>query len=158
MPATGAKPFSIRQLCDSMHKVTRGFMAISQGSQLPAVTRSFSSVSRPPQPAPLAAGLPPEPSALSAKTASKLTGGMHRGEAQWPRLFFRQYGARAVKPKFHRKPHRQVTPSLLCSPTLTAMRGAFVVQLGPETRRTKGQFEGWVEEVDSGEELRFHSG
>jgi len=38
------------------------------------------------------------------------------------------------------------------------MRGAFVVQLGPETRPTKGQFEGWVEEVDSGEELRFRSG
>ncbi len=31
------------------------------------------------------------------------------------------------------------------------MRGAFVVQLGPETRPTEGQFEGWVEEVDSGQ-------
>src|SRR5260370_14171665 len=38
------------------------------------------------------------------------------------------------------------------------MRGAFVVQLGPETRPTEGQFEGWVEEVDSGPELRFRSG
>lgn len=38
------------------------------------------------------------------------------------------------------------------------MRGAFVVQLGPETRPTEGQFEGWVEEVDSGTELRFRSG
>jgi hypothetical protein len=37
------------------------------------------------------------------------------------------------------------------------MRGAFVVQLGPKTRPTEGQFEGWVEEVDSGKELRFHS-
>ncbi len=37
------------------------------------------------------------------------------------------------------------------------MRGAFVVQLGPETRPTEGQFEGWVEEVDSGTELRFRS-
>ena len=35
------------------------------------------------------------------------------------------------------------------------MRGAFVVQLGPETRPTEGQFEGWVEEVDSGTELRY---
>ena len=35
------------------------------------------------------------------------------------------------------------------------MRGAFVVQLGPETRPTEGQFEGWVEEDDSGTELRF---
>ena len=38
------------------------------------------------------------------------------------------------------------------------MRGAFVVQLGPETRPMEGQFEGWVEEVDSGSELRFRSG
>ena len=38
------------------------------------------------------------------------------------------------------------------------MRGAFVVQLGPKTRPTEGQFEGWVEEVDSGVELRFRSG
>jgi hypothetical protein len=38
------------------------------------------------------------------------------------------------------------------------MRGAFVVQLGPETRPAEGQFEGWVEEVDSGTELRFGSG
>ena len=38
------------------------------------------------------------------------------------------------------------------------MRGTFVVQLGPETRPTEGQFEGWVEEADSGTELRFRSG
>ena len=38
------------------------------------------------------------------------------------------------------------------------MRGAFVVQLGPETRPAEGRFEGWVEEVDSSTELRFHSG
>ena len=38
------------------------------------------------------------------------------------------------------------------------MRGAFVVQLGPETRPTEGQFEGWVEEVDSYTQLRFRSG
>jgi hypothetical protein len=37
------------------------------------------------------------------------------------------------------------------------MRGAFVVQLGPETRPTDGQFEGWVEEVDSCTQLRFRS-
>jgi hypothetical protein len=37
------------------------------------------------------------------------------------------------------------------------MRGAFVVQLGPETRPTEGRFEGWVQEVDSGTELRFRS-
>jgi hypothetical protein len=38
------------------------------------------------------------------------------------------------------------------------MRGAFVVQLGPETRPTEDQFEGWVEEVDSYTQLRFRSG
>jgi hypothetical protein len=37
------------------------------------------------------------------------------------------------------------------------MRGAFVVQLGPETRPTEGRFEGWVQEVDSYAELRFRS-
>jgi len=37
------------------------------------------------------------------------------------------------------------------------MRGAFVVQLAPETKPTEGRFEGWVEEVDSCTELRFHS-
>jgi len=37
------------------------------------------------------------------------------------------------------------------------MRGAFVVRLGPETRPKQGLFEGWVEEVDSGNELRFRS-
>jgi len=35
------------------------------------------------------------------------------------------------------------------------MRGAFVVQLGPETKPSEGRFEGLVEEVDSGRELRF---
>jgi hypothetical protein len=39
----------------------------------------------------------------------------------------------------------------------TIMRGAFVVQLGPETKTSKGHFEGSVEEVDSGIELRFRS-
>jgi hypothetical protein len=37
------------------------------------------------------------------------------------------------------------------------MRRAFVVQLGPETRTAEGEFEGWVEEVDTCTELRFHS-
>jgi hypothetical protein len=38
------------------------------------------------------------------------------------------------------------------------MRGAFVVQLGPESQPSKGHFEGWVQEVDSCTELRFRSG
>ena len=38
------------------------------------------------------------------------------------------------------------------------MRGAFVVQLGPESLPSKGRFEGWVQEVESCTELRFRSG
>jgi hypothetical protein len=37
------------------------------------------------------------------------------------------------------------------------MRGAFVVQLGPETKPAEGRFEGWVQEVDFCTERRFHS-
>jgi len=37
------------------------------------------------------------------------------------------------------------------------MRGAFVLRLGRETEPAQGRFEGWVEEVDSGQELRFRS-
>jgi hypothetical protein len=37
------------------------------------------------------------------------------------------------------------------------MRCAFVVRLGPETKPSEGRFEGWVEEVDTGNELRFRS-
>jgi len=37
------------------------------------------------------------------------------------------------------------------------MRGAFVVQLAPQTKPSDGQFEGWVQEVDSCIELRFRS-
>lgn len=37
------------------------------------------------------------------------------------------------------------------------MRGAFVVQLGRESQPAESQFEGWVEEVDSGRQLRFRS-
>jgi hypothetical protein len=37
------------------------------------------------------------------------------------------------------------------------MRAAFVVRLGSDTKPAQNYFEGWVEEVDSGNELRFHS-
>jgi len=37
------------------------------------------------------------------------------------------------------------------------MRCAFVVRLGSETNPSEGRFEGWVEEVDTGNELRFRS-
>ena len=37
------------------------------------------------------------------------------------------------------------------------MRGAFLIRLGRQTKPAAGRFEGWVEEVDSGKELRFRS-
>jgi len=37
------------------------------------------------------------------------------------------------------------------------MQGAFIVRLGSDTKPKQGLFEGWVEEVDSCTELRFHS-
>ena len=37
------------------------------------------------------------------------------------------------------------------------MRGAFVVRLGSETDPARGHFEGCIEEVDSGKELKFQS-
>jgi hypothetical protein len=38
------------------------------------------------------------------------------------------------------------------------MRGAFIVQLGTETRPAENRFEGWVQEVDFYCEQRFRSG
>jgi len=37
------------------------------------------------------------------------------------------------------------------------MRGAFVIRLSPETQPDNNRFEGWAEEVDSGEEVKFRS-
>jgi len=37
------------------------------------------------------------------------------------------------------------------------MRQAFVVQLGSETETARRHFEGFIEEVDTGRELRFRS-
>lgn len=37
------------------------------------------------------------------------------------------------------------------------MRVAFVLQLGSDTQTARREFEGWIEEVDSGRELRFRS-
>jgi hypothetical protein len=37
------------------------------------------------------------------------------------------------------------------------MRQAFVLQLGPETDPARGHFAGFIEEVDTGRELRFRS-
>jgi len=37
------------------------------------------------------------------------------------------------------------------------MRRAFVVQLGPDTQPRLHHYDGWIEEVDTGRELRFRS-
>lgn len=37
------------------------------------------------------------------------------------------------------------------------MRGAFVLRLEPTKRTSEREFEGWIEEVDTGRELRFRS-
>jgi hypothetical protein len=37
------------------------------------------------------------------------------------------------------------------------MREAFVLRLGPQTDPLKRHFDGWIEEVDTGEEFRFRS-
>jgi hypothetical protein len=37
------------------------------------------------------------------------------------------------------------------------MRRAFVLRLGPETQPSLKSFVGWIEEVDTGRELRFGS-
>jgi hypothetical protein len=37
------------------------------------------------------------------------------------------------------------------------MRGAFIVRLDLDANPSDGVFVGWVEEVDSGKEIKFHS-
>jgi hypothetical protein len=37
------------------------------------------------------------------------------------------------------------------------MRCAFVLRLGPKTKPSEGRFEGCVEEVDTGQQLKFRS-
>jgi hypothetical protein len=37
------------------------------------------------------------------------------------------------------------------------MRCAFVLQLGPDSDPQQKRFNGWIEEVDTGRELRFRS-
>ena len=37
------------------------------------------------------------------------------------------------------------------------MRWTFVLQLGSDTQPPQRQFEGWIEKVDTGRELRFRS-
>ena len=37
------------------------------------------------------------------------------------------------------------------------MKGAFVLRLGAESQSQKRDFGGWIEEVDTGRDTRFHS-
>ena len=62
------------------------------------------------------------------------------------------------EPNLDQNDTETATPRVLLSRTFgNVMRGAFVVRLGPETKPKQGLFEGWVEEVDSCDELRFRS-
>ena len=55
------------------------------------------------------------------------------------------------------KSHPHVTFSFTWIRNLLSMRGAFVVRLAQGTNPSGGHFEGSVEEVDSGKELKFQS-
>ena len=56
--------------------------------------------------------------------------------------------------KIQRKRHTSLWEAVYA---LLIMHRAFVVRLGPNTEPSLGRLEGLVEEVDTGEELRFHS-
>jgi hypothetical protein len=58
--------------------------------------------------------------------------------------------------------HRKITerPRLaggVCLTLVQRMKRAFVIRLSPETNPAEGTFQGHVEEVDTGRELRFRS-
>jgi hypothetical protein len=56
------------------------------------------------------------------------------------------------------KDYRKSTPSHPVHPTLAhLMKRAFVIRLSPEANPGKGKFQGHIEEVDTGRELRFRS-
>ena len=106
-----------------------------------------------------------EPFASSSSVS--FTESSSEGEGIWPRLFF--FDPPVFERHCESKPqvmrHQNWTESVTGRSRLrifvrlisTIMRGAFVVQLGPETKTSEGHFEGSVEEVDSGIELRFRS-
>ena len=70
------------------------------------------------------------------------------------RLYWLKGYVTEIGPKSSPARHAYIAPFAYSH---TIMRGAFVVQLGPETKPAKGQFEGSVHEVDSCTELRFCS-
>ena len=60
--------------------------------------------------------------------------------------------------RFHRKTTE--SPRLagaVCLTLMQVMKRAFVIRFSPETNPTEGTFQGHVEEVDTGRELRFRS-
>jgi hypothetical protein len=59
--------------------------------------------------------------------------------------------------RFNRNFNETFTPRRRPSPYADiVMKRAFVLQLGPDTN-PPGSFDGWIEEVDTGRELRFRS-
>jgi hypothetical protein len=59
---------------------------------------------------------------------------------------------------FHQKTTENPPPRAITRPTLAqAMKRAFVIRLSPDTNPAKGKFQGHVEEVDTGRELKFRS-
>ena len=81
------------------------------------------------------------------------------------RTLIRAAGQLRVAPLQTGRLHRNKTKTSPIPHTLPAdlsysgqvMRCAFVVRLGPKTKPSEGRFEGSVEEVDTGKELRFRS-
>ena len=68
-------------------------------------------------------------------------------------LLRRHYGLE-ISPK----DYRNSTFPTVTHPTLAqAMKRAFVIRLSPDTNPAKGKFQGHVEEVDTGRELKFRS-
>jgi hypothetical protein len=67
-----------------------------------------------------------------------------KGEAWFdPSLLVESSSKRSVAAQIHRE--------------IENMKLAFVIRLGSDSRPSQGLFEGWVEEVDSCTERRFHS-
>jgi hypothetical protein len=59
---------------------------------------------------------------------------------------------------FHQKTTENPPPPATTYPTLAQpMKRAFVIRLTPDTNPAKGKFQGHVEEVDTGRELKFRS-
>src|SRR5271165_6839451 len=61
---------------------------------------------------------------------------------------------RRISPKYYRN---FTPPRAILSTLPQPMKRAFVIRLSPDTNPEKGKFQGHVEEVDTGRELKFRS-